>query len=43
MGIPGGNKIASVLSFQLPDSTLPQKVIDFGPNAEYTAEYTLTK
>jgi hypothetical protein len=43
VGIPGGNKIASVLSFQLPDSTLPQKVIDFGPNAEYTAEYTLTK
>jgi hypothetical protein len=43
VGIPGGNKVASALSFQLPESTLPQEVIDFGPNAEYVADYTLTK
>jgi hypothetical protein len=43
VGIPQGNKIASALSFQLPESTLPQKVIDFGPNTEYVAEYALTK
>jgi hypothetical protein len=43
VGIPNGNKVASALSFQLPDSTLPQTVIDFGPNAEYVADYTLTK
>ena len=43
VGIPAGNKIASALSFQLPESTLPQAVIDFGPNTEYVADYTLTK
>jgi hypothetical protein len=43
VGIPAGNKIASGMSFQLPDSTLPQEVIDFGPNSEYVADYTLTK
>lgn len=43
VGIPGGNKVASALSFQLPESTLPPEVIDFGPNSEYVADYTLTK
>lgn len=43
VGIPNGNKVESVISFQLPASSLPGAVLDFGPNAEYVAEFTLSK
>ncbi len=42
-GNPGGNKIASILSFQLPNESVPESVFTFGPGAEHETIYTLTK
>lgn len=38
-----GNRIQSMVSFQLPRTTLPPEVFEFGPDSEIETEYTLTK
>ncbi len=42
-GDPGGNKIQSVVSFQLPTSSLPAAVTTFAPGSESKVPYSLTK
>ncbi len=42
-GTPPPPKIASLISFQIPQAALPQAVHDYGPYAEFETQYTLTK
>ena len=42
-GSPQAGKIASMISFQLPESSVPATVFEFGPSSESDTEYTLTK
>jgi Flp pilus assembly protein TadG len=38
-----GNKISSMISFQLPESSVPESVIKLGPAAEFRSEYALSR
>lgn len=42
-GTTQGNKIESMISFQIPIAALPSTVEEFGPGARLEPEYTLTK
>jgi hypothetical protein len=42
-GTPPPPKIASMISFQIPQAALPQAVHDYGPYSEFETQYTLTK
>lgn len=42
-GNPGGNKISSLISFQIPELSVHPDVFDYGPGGELVVPYSLTK